>query len=377
MKRIQNAKYNNDKSKLLVEFYELGEFVNKSKDEFDVVDNSIAFENRKYFIIDEDNQKEQIEKRLKTGDFRNCIFLVEVQFQFQKFKKDTFFIRTIFMKNIIFSHSIFLENVNFRFAEFKQQAIFIVTTFLKESNFENIMFLKYVTFTRSVFCEDLYFRGSVFKNIAIFGGVNCNKSIDFDSITINENISFELAKIKETLSFANVKFEDSAKKYINLNLKFTQVERIEYGNAKFRADNRETFLTLKNVALKQNDKIKALDFHKQEYETHYQNLNWKQFDKWILGFENSISKFGTSVVDSVCWFVIATIFFYMLMLISTNTIADMSNFIMFFSPTNYKVDTIFNTINWFSGGVFLTYKILQLVLIYEIIKSFRKFSRNL
>jgi hypothetical protein len=42
------------------------------------------------------------------------------------------------------------------------------------------------------------------------------------------------------------------------------IDRIEYGNVEFKSDNRETFLTLKNVALKQRDQIKALEFHTQE-----------------------------------------------------------------------------------------------------------------
>jgi hypothetical protein len=44
------------------------------------------------------------------------------------------------------------------------------------------------------------------------------------------------------------------------------IDRIEYGNVEFKSDNRETFLTLKNVALKQRDQIKALEFHTQEYQ---------------------------------------------------------------------------------------------------------------
>jgi hypothetical protein len=61
----------------------------------------------------------------------------------------------------------------------------------------------------------------------------------------------------------------------------------------FNADKRETFLTLKNVALKQHDQIKALEFHTQEYQSHYEKLNWNNADKWILGFENSVSYFAT------------------------------------------------------------------------------------
>jgi hypothetical protein len=30
-------------------------------------------------------------------------------------------------------------------------------------------------------------------------------------------------------------------------------------------------------------------------QSHYEKLNWNNADKWILGFENSISYFATNV----------------------------------------------------------------------------------
>jgi hypothetical protein len=39
------------------------------------------------------------------------------------------------------------------------------------------------------------------------------------------------------------------------------------------------FLTLKNSALKQHDQIKALEFHTQEYQTHFKNLEWAKEDR--------------------------------------------------------------------------------------------------
>jgi 23S rRNA A2030 N6-methylase RlmJ len=65
---------------------------------------------------------------------------------------------------------------------------------------------------------------------------------------------------------------------------------------------REPFLTLKNAALKQHDQIKALEFHTQEYQTHFKNLEWAKEDrgnKFILGFEYLVSNFGTNVWRSL------------------------------------------------------------------------------
>jgi hypothetical protein len=54
-------------------------------------------------------------------------------------------------------------------------------------------------------------------------------------------------------------------------------------------------------------------------------------------------------------------------------------FVHFSSPVNYNLTTIFGsniTIGFFAGFVFIAYKILQFAMIYEVVKSFRKFSRT-
>jgi hypothetical protein len=54
----------------------------------------------------------------------------------------------------------------------------------------------------------------------------------------------------------------------------------------------------------QHDQIKALEFHTQEYQSHYEKLNWNNADKWILGFENSVSYFATNAGRAIGWLVV-------------------------------------------------------------------------
>jgi hypothetical protein len=90
-----------------------------------------------------------------------------------------------------------------------------------------------------------------------------------------------------------------------------------FNNTEFSSDNRETFLTLKNVALKQNDQIKALEFHTQEYQIHLKALrenktNKNLSDRFVLTFESWVSAFGTNVILSIMSFVGVVILFYVL-----------------------------------------------------------------
>ena len=251
----------------------------------------------------------QLERRFKTGDFENCIFLIGINFS-EKWKRPL-------RVNFNFYHSIFTQDVNF-------DAI--------------------------VFNEEVTFMGAVFIKKANFIGTKFNKMLNFSGVKVR-----------------------------NLNLQNTIIDSIEYSNVRFNANNRETFLTLKNLALKQNDQIKALEFHQQEYQTHLKTLrknktNKNLSDRFILTFESWASTFGTNVIRSIMRFIGVIMLFYVLINgfnYDARTITD------FASPLSYDIDVIFACVSNTNRYLFFFYKILQVVLIYEIIKSFRKFSRQL
>jgi hypothetical protein len=68
-----------------------------------------------------------------------------------------------------------------------------------------------------------------------------------DGVKINTTVKYCFNRVNFTIKFC------TTKKSINLDLEHAIIDRIEYGNTKFSADKRETFLTLKNVALKQHE----------------------------------------------------------------------------------------------------------------------------
>jgi hypothetical protein len=64
-------------------------------------------------------------------------------------------------------------------------------------------------------------------------------------------LNLESKKLTPLLNIAPQKVDFSGVKNIDIDLKHAIIDRIEYGNVEFKSDNRETFLTLKNAALKQ------------------------------------------------------------------------------------------------------------------------------
>jgi hypothetical protein len=56
---------------------------------------------------------------------------------------------------------------------------------------------------------------------------------------------------------------------------------------------------------------------------------------------------------------------------------DAKTMVNFASPLSYDIDKIFTFVSDIDRYLFFFYKILQVVFIYEMVKSFRKFSRTL
>ncbi|VVH55184.1 hypothetical protein BSPCLSOX_2300 [uncultured Gammaproteobacteria bacterium] len=349
--------------------------------ELDKGERKICKDDRVYYLIEND---EQISVRCNfTEDCNNficCIFLIDAYFHGKNFS-DAMFDRAIFNEGVNFSHVTFNDKVSFTNAQFIKSAVFTMAEFNKETNFNHARFNKNVAFSGAEF------NGEVNSVETIFNG-----SVDFDTITttitttgssskttttppsFSKKVDFTRAIFNHVLNFSGVES-------INLDLEHAIIDRIEYGNTKFSADKRETFLTLKNVALKQHDQIKALEFHTQEYQSHYEKLNWNNADKWILGFENSVSYFGTNAGRAIGWlaFLIVFFYFFIFMLLGGGD-ANMHDFVRFTAPISYDLTTIFRnkiTVGFFVGLLFILYKILQFVMIYEVVKSFRKFSRTL
>ncbi|CAC9473714.1 hypothetical protein [uncultured Gammaproteobacteria bacterium] len=305
-----------------------------------------------YYLIEDDMQISNRCNNHCHGNFKYCIFLINANFHGKFFPCATF-CGAIFNNGVSFLDSKFdtpnNDKVSFDRAQFTKSAGFVNVEFNKKTSFKHAAFNKDVDFNGTKFSDEVSFVGTVFNDI-----------VDFTSAIFNNVLNF------------------SGVKNIDIDLKHAIIDRIEYGNVEFKSDNRETFLTLKNAALKQHDQIKALEFHTQEYQTHFKNLEWAKEDrgnKFILGFEYLVSNFGTNVWRSLVSLLVLTAVFY---LVINRCNLDTESLVKFILPTSYDIDTVFSFgVEWWGRWLFLLYKILQFVMIYEVVKSFRKFSRTL
>jgi uncharacterized protein YjbI with pentapeptide repeats len=231
--------------------------------ELDKGERKICKGDRVYYLIEND---EQISVRCNfTEDCNNficCIFLIDAYFHGKNFS-DAMFDRAIFNEGVNFSHVTFNDKV-------EEPVVAIVVVVVSKSTLPlNIVSTELTSPLNSAPLKATFSKTTTTPP-------SFSKKVDFTRAIFNHVLNF------------------SGVENINLDLEHAIIDRIEYGNTKFSADKRETFLTLKNVALKQHDQIKALEFHTQEYQSHYEKLNWNNADKWILGFENSVSYFATA-----------------------------------------------------------------------------------
>ena len=269
---------------------------------------------------------------------------------------------------------------DFSYCIFLEEATFNDVTFEKEADFEGATFKEKADFSNAVFKESAYFSGAIFEKEAVFNMTIFNQEFAFNEINKGqEQKDFEL-----DLKYA----------YIKQGMDYT-------GTVIHKAKNRETFLILKNSAIKNNDQVKALEFHTKEMEQYKADLQKpnqkaKWSDKAILWFEEKTSYFGTDPLRAILYlsglnllwiffFTITISGFYNITYIDSITLIDYNiNPFHLFSNVNDKVleneETLTNravigllllsTLN-------LLKNILTAILIYETIKSFRKYSRRL
>ncbi len=399
---------------------------------------------RKCFLI---YKKSQIKSRIKEkeGDFENCIFLIGVNFSFVPFDEKVNFRGAIFTEDVYFSGTFtkktdfskaifvkkagfwgaefagnanfydarFVGNADFQYVKFAEQTDFYSAKFVGNADFKRTTFAEQADFKRTTFAEQAIFENAKFTKQANFSDVKFSGTTCFKSVTFTKQANFLDAKFSQNpIDFTQAQFLTALSfngvESITLNLDQSQLDKIYYDtDCKFSAGNRETFLILKSIALKQNDKIKAVEFHTQEYEQHHKKIYpehfityiwlWVYGDKqssklkkpfistdWIiLGFEYFVSKFGTSIIFSVFWYFMFAGLFYLFMngydVVDAETIIT-KTFINFIIPTNIAVKDFLinnNSSSSLDYVLFAFYKFGQIILLYEMIKSFRKYSRSL
>ncbi|MBK2111657.1 pentapeptide repeat-containing protein [Francisella tularensis subsp. novicida FSC159] len=360
--------------------------------------------------------------------FNNSIFksIVKMQyanhefsiyFENSKFLQESYFNEIIKLGKLVFKNIEFHRDVSFNNSKFENITLFNSVTFKSNADLSYAEFFNIVDFFRSEF-QKIVTGGTKFHKDSIFDGATFDNLVDLKYTTFKENASFRATKFNRGLNLARVNINNSA--------------ILDFHDAKINNENsyqislkdkQETYRILKHESLKKNDTIKAVEFYKDECESHYQTLKWHSrdfFDKFILAFEKYVSNYGISIFRSIVSLVLINIMFVVLTLLKlylfTTCLFLLSIFFIGYLSSFDKHSSVLNKIVYFTLSIMMGYVILKLsifiyqilnyitlkstrflsiegskgvslatlihiainaTLVYEIIKSFRKYSRKL
>ncbi len=150
-----------------------------------------------------------------------------------------------------------------------------------------------------------------------------------------------------------------------------------------KAHTYQNFTMLKNIAVNNNDKVQALEYHIKEANTHLYELwsyrQWHQLDKMIiLAFSRVISQHGTNPFRALLALVFLHIISAIILYYSANLPINEWHFF------NALGDSILDTNPFKPKYIFeeglrwlvLFKTVMHYILLYEIIQSFRQFNRK-
>ena len=215
---------------------------------------------------------------------------------------------------------------------------------------------------------------------------NNNFQIDNTSIGDADFQSIDLSSFTTVTLFDNL--------YHNLTYTNVQWKKdLEVGqdleNNNFKLiKQQDTYRSLKNVALENNDTPQAIEFYAKEM-MHYEQLvrnnpsEYSSSDKVTLWFNKVTNNFGLNWVSPLLLLLILSYVFFLLILLSTKetyfqiiTLADHKYWVQLLNPLHSLEFT--GSGSW-RGRTYLwdfLFRIIQGLLLYQIISAFRKFSKK-
>ena len=365
--------------------------------------------------------------------FSRATFTKEAYFLDTTFTKEANFFDTTFIKEAYFSLVTFSAGAYFSLATFYAEADFHYTTFIKEANFSDATFSKEANFFDATFSgAKALFHFATFEGRAIFVDIVCEKGadkkpaiLDFTNASFYKEFKLQLTEktnekrdkngnlIKDAEKITHSLDLDLANMYVQSGYFHFNTLLIE--TVKKSAESpRETYTRLKDALIARHDTVSALEMHKKEYDTYYESARWHRYIPlpkslqdvgtfFVLDFEKTVSNFGTSVFRSLsAWAVVWGVFGFCMVAIYYNETVSMDgvvaervwhHILTDNSETARKiVSYAFQPISLFLRNDFLVqesdtpWRILEVLnflktillaaITYEVIKSFRKYSRR-
>lgn len=205
---------------------------------------------------------------------------------------------------------------------FNGKANFSNIVFDKEVNFSGNKFLELVTFSHSKFNENANFSSNIFKSEAYFNRAEFNKLIDFNSSFFEYIANFYYVTFKNIPNFSMCAFDKSnLANFIGVNMKYLdfyimkEYMEIRIDNEKISTElniqnsqnYKDSFRSIKNMLILQNNIIEASKWHKLELYAYELELKYKtnlkeQYRQNIDNYENKQNILKNIVEKFMLWF---------------------------------------------------------------------------
>ncbi len=173
--------------------------------------------------------------------------------------------------------------------------------------------------------------------------------------------------------------------YTNVQWK-REIEVGQFGTSKKTeiAKKRDTYRTLKNVMIRNNDQQEALVFYTQEMKEHrkitLKNNGLLSINRITLAFNYWTNEFGLNWWRPVRGLIILSIVFYGLLLCSFASDYNseyLKNFFEFLNPTHKTEFIAGECWGFWSYAIDFSFRIIEGLFIHQTIQAFRKYSRKL
>lgn len=352
--------------------------------------------------------------KTKLANFTKCIFNNKFDSSYAKFEKfeakecifnDNVYLNESDIKSVSFNESSFVQKLYYNNAQTEEMS-FSNCTFSDTVKIVNISGLnKYVCFERSTIKGLFFFNG--WGSTMEFTE---NVTVDFSHVLILPSGYVIVRNINEATSQRKGEFDFICANIIGhvvlssvyarkINLLYSSIVG-SFNTEKIIFDdysNSQTYIKLKNEAIKRNDSISAIKYKAEEMRQYKEELNkdksCKNRNERILLWLNTISNDnGRSWGRGVCFTVAVSILFYTLYAASEGLLAwscDFHNWIIF--DQQYWIEAIkylwiadldgFKRIGCNGSPTFFSYlfyivgKILIGYGIYQTISAFRKYGK--
>lgn len=201
--------------------------------------------------------------------FINVVFSHNVEFNNSTFNDKALFKRTVFKRDFFGKNIFFKKECHFNGVTFKGDCTFSHSVFNDEANFKDAKFFKSTYFNRSIFNKKALFCSAIFKNIINFYFSIFKNVVNFSSCV------FEKANF---VNMIGVDVSNLTIEHLEKHITFNNEEGYipSYRKIQECQNLKDSFRTIKDVLISQNNTIEAIQWHKLELYMSELEIKYKR-----------------------------------------------------------------------------------------------------